>query len=469
MPSLDIKSIAEKMGLHDPGLCSLNPDQLEFIETWRRNEGLRALRSFSLVSCLTSVLAVFGAFTLASAKLLLPCLIISTLIGIGSVVTLILLQKNGPERFIVLKSHLVISNALAVIGLSILLHYILKQPQFSRSFMVIIGLIWVFMLWYVGKLGQLFGKHITTMKVLLMIPPIAVYYVDRGPNILALTLAYMLVDAYVLIFNYFFNLRSERHALLQLKSADLRLQNERLKIQAIESELTVAREMQRNLARPPESIRLGDKLITIYQAHATKLGGDWVAARELPNGRYAIAVGDGTGKGVPAAMVVQTVQALWTAGLSNPNWDPLQWLQSVNRTLRTLGRQTPHTLTLGLVVVDAAEIVYYSAGPMPLFMVGDTRIGESTKAFSGEGHLLGIYSDPQIKPVTLHLPEFKPYAVMLATDSIIPKRALSKDHRMYDLLTQVSRGGMGAIRSLSSDDDKILLLIQRAESLKQTA
>jgi serine phosphatase RsbU (regulator of sigma subunit) len=180
-------------------------------------------------------------------------------------------------------------------------------------------------------------------------------------------------------------------------------------------------------------------------------------------------VGDGTGKGVPAAMVVQTVQALWTAGLSDPNWDPLQWLQSVNRTLRTLGRQTPHTLTLGLVIVDAAEIVYYSAGPMPLFMIGDTRIGESTKSFSGEGHLLGIYSDPQIKPVTLHLPEFSRYTVMLATDSIIPKRALSKDRRMYDLLTQVSRGGMGAIRSLPSDEDKILLLIQRAESLDKTA
>ena len=204
MPSLDIKFIAEKMGLHDPALSSLNPDQLEFIETWRRNEGLRTLRSFSLVSCLTSVLAVFGAFTLAPAKLLVPCLIISALIGIGSVVTLILLQRNGPERFFVLKSHLVISNALAVVGLCILLHSMLTQPQFNRSFLVITGLIWVFVLWYVGTLGRLFGKHIITMKVLLMISPIAIYYVDRGPNIVALILAYVLVDAYVLIFNHFF-------------------------------------------------------------------------------------------------------------------------------------------------------------------------------------------------------------------------------------------------------------------------
>jgi len=164
--------------------------------------------------------------------------------------------------------------------------------------------------------------------------------------------------------------------------------------------------------------------------------------------------------------VVQTVQALWTAGLNDLNWHPLSWFQSVNRTLRTMGRQHPHTLTLGLLVLDEHEATYYSAGPMPLFVVGDSRISESTKAIMGDGHLLGIYSDPQVKPIRISLPEYTPFAIMLATDGILPKRALAKEHRMYDVLSQVNIGGKSAIKNMQPDEDKILVLIKRAESLE---
>jgi hypothetical protein len=390
----------------------------------------------------------------------------SILVGTGSIITVIMLDHFKVEKSLGLKTHLVIGNILSAVGLCILLHSTIADPNISRSFMLLNGIIWVSILWYVGSLGQLFGRSIIVMKIFLMIPPFAVYYVNKGPGLLPLTLTIVLIDIYVMVYNYFLNLRGERHALLELKSRDLTLQNEHLKIQAIESELAIARELQQNLARPQEKTIHGDKQITIFQANATKLGGDWVAARVLPDGRYVIAVGDGTGKGVPAAMVVQTVQALWTAGLNDLNWHPLSWFQSVNRTLRTMGRQHPHTLTLGLLVLDEHEATYYSAGPMPLFVVGDSRISESTKAIMGDGHLLGIYSDPQVKPIRISLPEYTPFAIMLATDGILPKRALAKEHRMYDVLSQVNIGGKSAIRNMQPDEDKILVLIKRAESLE---
>jgi hypothetical protein len=55
---------------------------------------------------------------------------------------------------------------------------------------------------------------------------------------------------------------------------------------------------------------------------------------------------------------------------------------------------------------------------------------------------------------------------MLATDGILPKRALAKEHRMYDVLSQVNIGGKSAIKNMQPDEDKILVLIKRAESLE---
>ncbi len=390
----------------------------------------------------------------------------SLLVGIGSIITVFMLDKRRSPTSFGLKAHLVIGNALSLIGFCILLQFTMTAPHTSRSFVILNGIVWVSMLWYVGTLGQLFGPYIILMKFVLLIPPFAIYYLNDGQGIEPLLIAIVLIDIYVVIFNYFFGLRSQRHALLELKSQELAIQNERLQIMAIESEIVLAHELQENLSRPQENVTHGDKLITIIQSNVTKLGGDWVAARLLPDGRYAVAVGDGTGKGVPAAMVVQTVQALWVAGLSDLSWHPLAWFQSVNRTLRTMGRQQPHTLTIGLIVIDEHEATYYSAGPMPLFVVGDSRISESTKIVVGDGHLLGIYSDPQVKPIRISLPEYTPYALMLATDGIIPKRALAKEHRMFDVLSQLSASGKAAIKNIQSEEDKILVLIRRTESLK---
>ncbi|MBM4254019.1 MAG: hypothetical protein FJ146_18790 [Deltaproteobacteria bacterium] len=469
MATFDLKSRLTSMGFTTQAKLEISAEQRDFINEKRRSESIKALRSFSLVAVVVSFLGTIGAFTIAPKNLEWPCFAISILIGIGSIVTVIMIDHFRVEKWVGLKTHLIIGNVLAILGLCILLQGVMTFPDASRSFIIIVGLIWVTILWYVGTLSVLFGRSIVVMKILLLIPPLGVYHYNDGPGIVPLSIALVLVDVYVMVYYYFFNLRSERHAILELKSRELILQNERLQIQAIESELAVARELQQNLVRPAETTLHGDKQITIFQANATSLGGDWVAARVLPDGRYVVAVGDGTGKGVPAAMVVQTIQALWVAGLNDLGWHPLSWFQSVNRTLRTMGRQHPHTLTLGLLVLDDNEAIYYSAGPMPLFVVGDSRIAESTKAITGDGHLLGIYADPQVKPVRVSLPEYTPFALMLATDGIIPKRALAKEHRMYDLLAQVTQGGKAAVRNIQTEDDKILVLIQRSEALRSAS
>ena len=106
---------------------------------------------------------------------------------------------------------------------------------------------------------------------------------------------------------------------------------------------------------------------------------------EIAPGRWAIAVADVTGKGVPAAMVVQSLQCLWAQTFSEQSFDPKAWINVVNRTLFTLGSKQPHTLTLGLMMLDEGKLAYYCAGHLPLYLVRDISNPESVEANGGGG------------------------------------------------------------------------------------
>src|SRR5215207_3279838 len=101
----------------------------------------------------------------------------------------------------------------------------------------------------------------------------------------------------------------------------------------IEQELQVARRIQQ--ASLPDVVPTleGWQIDPFYQP-AREVGGDFYDFFELPNGRLGIVVGDATGKGVPAALVMASARSMLRAVAQNSG-SPGDVLRRVNDSLVT--------------------------------------------------------------------------------------------------------------------------------------
>ena len=59
------------------------------------------------------------------------------------------------------------------------------------------------------------------------------------------------------------------------------------------------------------------------------------------------------------------LQSLWADALDLPEFAARPWIERVNRTLIRLGANKLHSATLGLAVISADDITYWSAGHVP--------------------------------------------------------------------------------------------------------
>jgi serine phosphatase RsbU (regulator of sigma subunit) len=111
-----------------------------------------------------------------------------------------------------------------------------------------------------------------------------------------------------------------------------RLEQERIERERIEQELRVARSIQQ-ASLPKEVPTLEGWQISPYYQPAREVGGDFYDFHLLSEGRLGVVVGDATGKGVPAALVMSTtcgmLQAVSRALASSPG----EVLDQVNETL----------------------------------------------------------------------------------------------------------------------------------------
>src|SRR5918995_229847 len=94
--------------------------------------------------------------------------------------------------------------------------------------------------------------------------------------------------------------------------AQQRLEQERIERERIEQELRVARSIQQ--ASLPEKVPdLEGWQITPFYQPAREVGGDFYDFFELPEGRLGLVVGDATGKGVSAALVMASARSMLRA------------------------------------------------------------------------------------------------------------------------------------------------------------
>jgi serine phosphatase RsbU (regulator of sigma subunit) len=112
-----------------------------------------------------------------------------------------------------------------------------------------------------------------------------------------------------------------------------RLEEEARERERVEQELRVARRIQQ--ASLPKTVpELEGWTITPFYQPAREVGGDFYDFHFLPEGRLGVVVGDATGKGVPAALVMSTTCGMLRLAAQSYS-SPGEMLQRLNETLFT--------------------------------------------------------------------------------------------------------------------------------------
>jgi len=136
----------------------------------------------------------------------------------------------------------------------------------------------------------------------------------------------------------------------------------------MQRELELSRLIQTEML-PRTSLRSGPAEIGGVSIPAREVGGDFFNYFVLPDGRLALLVGDVSGKGVSAALLMANIQATLRARL--PHETDLALL--ADRLDRELDKNTPGavylTLFLAILETDGTLLRYVNAGHNPQFVL----------------------------------------------------------------------------------------------------
>src|SRR5215208_634013 len=142
-----------------------------------------------------------------------------------------------------------------------------------------------------------------------------------------------------------------------------RLEQERIERERIEQELEVARTIQQ-ASLPEEAPQLEGWQINPYFRPAREVGGDFYEFFELDDGRVGFAVGDATGKSVPAALVMTATCAfLGGVATASGSSSPGEVLAQVNEAvLARIPANMFVTCFYGVLDPSSGHFSYANAG-----------------------------------------------------------------------------------------------------------
>jgi predicted ester cyclase len=238
----------------------------------------------------------------------------------------------------------------------------------------------------------------------------------------------------------------------------------------IEQELQVARQIQQELL-PEATPELDGWQIATYYGPAREVGGDFYDFLEFPDGRLGLVVGDATGHGMPAALVMATTRGMLRAVVQSLE-SPGEVLARVNEALvADVPPSTFVTCFYSILDPKSGHLVYANAGHdlpylwhggaaeelrargMPLgLMPGMTYEEKEITLKRGEGIL--FYSDGLVEA-------HDPYYEMFGFPRL---RALLADHgeerSLVDFLMEELSSFTG--QSWEQEDDITLMTLQRS-------
>jgi serine phosphatase RsbU (regulator of sigma subunit) len=175
----------------------------------------------------------------------------------------------------------------------------------------------------------------------------------------------------------------------EIQARERRLEQEARIRERIEQELHVARRIQQ--ASLPESVpSLEGWDISPSYRPAREVGGDFFDFLELEDDRLGLVVGDATGKGVPAALVMSTTCGMLRAVTQASDYSPGEVLQRVNEALSTrIPANMFVTCFYGVLDPGTGSFAYANAGhDLPY-----VRRGGDAEELMARGMPLGLMPD----------------------------------------------------------------------------
>jgi predicted ester cyclase len=167
-----------------------------------------------------------------------------------------------------------------------------------------------------------------------------------------------------------------------------RLEQERIERERVEQEIRVARGIQQ-ASLPKEVPTLeGWEITPLYQP-AREVGGDFYDFHLLSEGRLGLVVGDATGKGVPAALVMSTTCGMLRAvSQASDSSSPGEMLQRVNEALYpSIPANMFVTCFYAILDPERGSLTYANAGhDLPYVR----RVGGDCKELRATGMPLGL-------------------------------------------------------------------------------
>lgn len=214
--------------------------------------------------------------------------------------------------------------------------------------------------------------------------------------------------------------------------------------ESVESELRIAREIQRSLLPrtfPPFPHRKEFDLHA-YNGAARRVGGDFYDFFFLPDGRLALVIGDVCGKGVPAALFMAVARTV-VRNLALSGRSPDELLTEANRILLADNTQGLFVTLIVAFYDPATGAVTYGNGghPRPLVVGNGNGSGAACRAFGRvTGTIVGALENQSWGTAEERVAPGE--AVVMFTDGVPDARrpggALFGEERLAELLSDLA-------------------------------
>jgi serine phosphatase RsbU (regulator of sigma subunit)/ligand-binding sensor domain-containing protein len=236
-----------------------------------------------------------------------------------------------------------------------------------------------------------------------------------------------LLAAAILLLNRMQRARLVRRERDRARIEEVRLQAEAAEAQAraVESEnkrktheLEEARKLQLSML-PKKLPDFPGVEIAVYMKTATEVGGDYYDFYTTEDGSLIVAVGDATGHGLKAGMMVSIFKSLFLSEASTP--DPAVFFDRCNRTIK---KMQLGNLFMGLTVLRLREDkgVITAAGMPPVLLArkdegtGETKMETHVETITLKAPPIGAFSDFHSRTETVELKEGD--TLLLFTDGL---------------------------------------------------
>lgn len=137
---------------------------------------------------------------------------------------------------------------------------------------------------------------------------------------------------------------------------------------SLQKELKLAYNVQQKLL-PPGDMTIGPYRITARCQPYHEVGGDFFDVLSLSSSRFAVMIGDVSGKGMPAALLMSAQLQLFRSEVRR-NGTPGEVLARMNRQLcEAMGEEGSITIGVGVIDLSTDTVLYASAGHLSPYIV----------------------------------------------------------------------------------------------------